>query len=99
MASSGISAKLRLSLHSGTQIEQKPPEVKKKAIDLYLEGMGFQTIWRVLKISYITVYHRVRKAGESVNMTKVEKPVAVVELDEMHSYVGRKRIIVGCGSP
>jgi len=30
--------------------------MKKKAIDLYLEGMGFRAIGRVLKISYGTVY-------------------------------------------
>jgi len=60
--------------------------MKKNAIDLYLEGMGFRTIGRVLKISYGTVYQWVRKAGESVNMTKVEKPVAVVELDNTLTF-------------
>jgi len=53
--------------------------------------MGFRAIGRVLKISYGTVYQWVRKAGESINIIKTEKPVAVVELDEMHSYVGRKK--------
>jgi len=52
--------------------------------------MGFRAIGRILKISYGTVYQRVRKAEESVDMTKVEKPVAIVEIDEMHSHVGRK---------
>jgi len=52
--------------------------------------MGFRVIGRILKISYATVYLWVIKLGESVDMTKAEKPVAVVEIDEMHSYVGRK---------
>jgi len=42
---------------------EKPSEMKKKAIDLYLEGMGFRAIGRVLKISYGTVYQLVRKEG------------------------------------
>jgi len=57
---------------------EKPPELKKKAIDLYLEGMGFRAIGRVLKISYGTVYQWVRKAGESVDVAKDEKTIAVV---------------------
>jgi len=73
--------------------------MKRTAIDLYLEGMGFRAIGRVLEISHGTVYQWVKKYGESVSMPKVEKPVAVVELDEMHSYVGRKKIIAGYGSP
>jgi len=67
--------------------------MKKKAINLYLEGMGFRAIGMVLKISYRTVYQWVKKSGESVDMTKVENPMDVVKLDEMHSYVGLKNII------
>jgi len=78
---------------------EKPPEVKQMALDLYLEGLGFRAIGRILKISHGTVYQWVRKTGESLELPKTEGPVAVVELDEMHSYVGQKKITAGYGSP
>jgi len=78
---------------------EKPPEMKQAAINLYLEGLGFRAIGRLLKISHGTVYQWVKKLGESVELSKAESPVAVVELDEIHSYVGRKKIIAGAGSP
>jgi len=72
--------------------------MKQIAIGLYLEGLGFRAIGRILKISHGTVYQWVRKMGESASLPKAEKPVAVVELDEMHSYVGRKKNTAGYGS-
>jgi len=81
---------LWVRVHGGEAFYKKPPEMKRMAIDLYLEGLGFRAIGRVLKISHGTVYQWVRKMSESASLAKAEKPVAVVELDEMHSYVGRK---------
>jgi len=72
---------------------EKPPETKNKAIGLYLEGLGFRAIGRLLGISHGTVYQWVKKLGESAGLPATEKSVAVVELDEIHSYVGRKKII------
>jgi len=65
----------------------------------YLEGLGFRAIGRILGISYGTVYKWVKKLGESAELPKNENPVAVVELDEIHSYVRLKKIIAGAGSP
>ena len=38
----------------------KPREVSKMALDLYLEGLRSRAIGRVLRISYGTVYQRVK---------------------------------------
>jgi transposase-like protein len=38
----------------------KPVSTKRLALDMYLEGMGFRQIGRVLKISYGTVYKWVK---------------------------------------
>lgn len=75
----------------------KSLEQKKLALTLYLEGMGFRAIGRVLKISYGTVYQWVKKWGESVSLPKSEEPIEIVELDEIHSYVQNKKTTVGAG--
>ena len=64
---------------------------------MYLEGMGFRAIGRVLGISYGTVYQWVKKWGESVSLPKSEAPIEIVELDEIHSYVQNKKTTVGAG--
>lgn len=69
----------------------KSREVRRMALDLYLEGLGFRAIGRVLGISYGTVYRWIKKWGEQVELPVGDGCVPVVELDEMHSYVQSKK--------
>jgi len=57
---------------------------------MYLEGLGFRSIGRVLKINYGTVYVWVKEWGSKVSLPRRETPVEIVELDDMHTYVGQK---------
>ncbi len=75
----------------------KSLEQKRLALEMYLEGMGFRAIGRVLNISYGTVFQWVKKWGESVSLPKSEEPVEIVELDEIHSYIENKKTTVGRG--
>ncbi len=75
----------------------KPPEVKRLALEMYLEGLGFRSIGRILKISHVTVYYWVKHWGEKVSLPKKEAPVEIIELDEMHSYIVNKKTTVGYG--
>ena len=43
---------------------EKSEETKKLALPMYLEGLGFRAIGRLLEISYGTVYQWVRKYGQ-----------------------------------
>ncbi len=71
--------------------------VKRQALELYLEGLGFRSIGRVLGFSNVTILNWVRAFGEQLAAIKSDRPVQVVELDEMHSYVGSKKTIAGYG--
>ena len=75
----------------------KSPEQRRLALEMYLEGMGFRAIGRVLNISYGTVYQWVKKWGESVSLPKSQEPNEIVELDEIHSYIQNKKTTVGAG--
>jgi transposase-like protein len=75
----------------------KPAETKRLALEMYLEGLGFRAIGRILKISYGTVYQWVKEWGSKVSLPQNSEPIAVVELDEMHTYVGSKKTTVGYG--
>ena len=75
----------------------KPIETKRLALEMYLEGLGFRSIGRILKISYGTVYQWVKTWGGQVSLPTKHDCVSVVELDEMHSYIGSKKTTVGYG--
>ena len=75
----------------------KSIETKRLALEMYLEGLGFRSIGRVLKISYGTVYHWIKEWGEKVDLPITSEPIEIVELDEMHTYIMSKKTTVGFG--
>jgi transposase-like protein len=66
----------------------KPLSVKRQALELYLEGLGFRPIGRILNVSHVSVYKRIRSFGNRIEDLKSEEKPNVVEIDEMHSYIG-----------
>ncbi|KQK24399.1 insertion element iso-iS1d protein insA [Chryseobacterium aquaticum] len=76
---------------------EKSDEKKRLALQLYLEGLGFRAIGRVLEINFMTVYYWIKKWGDSVSLPSSESPVEIVELDELHSYVKNKKTTAGSG--
>jgi transposase-like protein len=75
----------------------KSSETKRLAFEMYLEGLGFRAIGRILKISYVTVFQWVKKWGENIELPKRNEAIEVVELDEMHTYVSQKKTTDGYG--
>ena len=75
----------------------KDATVRRLALEMYLEGLGFRAIGRILKISYGTVYQWVKEWGSKVSLPQKEEPVAYVELDEIHTYVHSKKTTDGYG--
>ena len=75
----------------------KSDETKRLALEMYLEGLGFRSIGRILKISYGTVFKWIKEWGEKVSLPKSEKPIEILELDEMHTYIMSKKTTVGYG--
>ena len=76
----------------------KPMSMKKNALHLYLEGLGFRSIGRYLGVSNVSVLNWIRSFGEEVSsLHSTKEEIDFVELDEMHSYIGSKKTIVGFG--
>ena len=75
----------------------KSTATRRLAFQMYLEGLGFRAIGRILKISYGTVYQWIKKWGCNLELPKRNEVIEVVELDEMHTYVGRKKTTDGYG--
>ena len=71
--------------------------VKKKALQLYLEGLGFRSIGRFLGVSHVSVQKWIKKFGQEAEEIKSEDEISIVEMDEMHTYIGNKKNIAGSG--
>ena len=69
-------------------------EIKQEALKLYLEGMGLRAIGRILGFSNVTILRWIRHFGENLPPIKSEEPIETVELDEMHTYVGQKKVLL-----
>jgi transposase len=73
------------------------PVIKRQALQLYLEGLGFRAIGRFLKCSHVAVYNWIKAHGESIEALRSAAGVEVVEMDEMHTYIGSKKTFAGYG--
>jgi transposase-like protein len=71
------------------------PAIKRQALPLYLEGLGFRSIGRFLKCSHVAVYNWIKAHGESIEAIGCAAGVDVVEMDEMHTYTGPKKTFAG----
>jgi len=68
--------------------------VKRQALQLYLEGLGFRSIGRFLGVSHVSVQKWIKKFGQELDDLKSENEIDVVEMDEMHTYIGNKKILL-----
>jgi len=76
----------------------KPKSMKKQALHLYLEGLGFRSIGRFLGVSNVSVLKWIRSFGQEIASLRGEDTmIEMVELDEMHSFIGSKKTTVGFG--
>ena len=76
----------------------KPNSLKKQALHLYLEGLGFRSIGRILGVSNVSVLNWIRDFGKKIQeLNSDNKQIEMVEVDEMHSYIGSKKTTVGYG--
>ncbi len=74
------------------------PYFKRLALMMYLEGLGFRSIGRILGVSNVAVLNWVRDFGmKAGDLPEVETNLKQVEIDEMHTYIGSKKTEEGSG--
>ena len=75
-----------------------PRHIKEMAIKMFLEGVGFRAIGRIVGFSNVAVLGWVKKfAAAQPETVEAKEPIQVMEIDEMHTYVGSKKSLIGCG--
>lgn len=75
----------------------KSVNMKRDALILYLEGLGFRSIGRFLKVSHVAVFNWIKSFGKAIDELRSSQEIEVVEIDEMHTYIGSKKTSFGYG--
>lgn len=75
----------------------KDANTKRNALEMYLEGLGFRSIGRLLKTSHVSIYNWIKSFGKQIDEIRSEGKIEMVEIDEMHTYIGEKKTTVGYG--
>ena len=58
------------------------PEVKRQALELYLEWLGFRSIGRFLKYSHVGIFNWIKSYGSEIQKLSSNAGVEVMKLDE-----------------
>ena len=75
-----------------------PPETKRRALQLYLEGVGFRAIGRLLGVSNVAVLKWIRAFGEEVERCRKPGPAPkIAMIDEVWHFVQAKKTSAGFG--
>ena len=61
------------------------------------KGLGFRSIGRYLNVSHVAVFNWIKSFGERLDEFRNSEEIEVVELDEMHTYIGSKKTTAGYG--
>ena len=83
--------------HFTVECVGKPERLKRDALILYLEGLGFRSIGRFLNVSHVAVFNWIKSFGESIDDIRSDDKIDVVEIDEMHTYISSKKTSLGSG--
>jgi uncharacterized protein YjcR len=62
---------------------------------MYLEGLGFHSIGSLLGVSHVSVLNWMRKYGHELEVIRNPKPTKIVELDELYTISGTKKLAMG----
>ena len=68
----------------------KSSEVRRLAFDMYLEGMGSVQQVEFLVLVMAQFFFWIKQCGSNFDLPVRNETLEVVELDEVHSYVGKK---------
>ena len=69
-----------------------PIEVKENCLKMYVNGLGFRAIERITGVNHNTVIRWVRKSANALpNAPQMSEIPEITEIDELQTFVGKKK--------
>ncbi|MDX2137659.1 MAG: helix-turn-helix domain-containing protein [Chloroflexota bacterium] len=66
-------------------------EMRQQAVKLYSDGLNYRRIGRVLRVDHVTVMLWVKAHTDQLPLPVQPDEVGVIELDELFTFVGKKK--------
>jgi transposase-like protein len=68
-----------------------PVALRQQAVKLYLEGVNYRRIGRLLEVDHKTIMHWVKAYSDQLPPAPLPTDVNNAELDELFTFIGRKK--------
>jgi len=69
-----------------------PDKMRQQGVQMYMDGVNYRRIGRLLKVDHVTVMHWVRAQANQTPATPPLPPqTTVIEMDELFTSIGAKR--------
>jgi len=65
--------------------------VKRVALEMYLEGLGFNSIARILEVSHVSIQQWVKVYGKELEELKNNADIELINLSEVYTYLTKKK--------
>jgi len=80
----------------------KPPgydrAIKEKCLEMYVNGIGFRAIERVMGVHHTTVINWVKQIGNRLDKAPESEEIPeITQIDELQTFIGKKKIRFGFG--
>jgi transposase-like protein len=73
-----------------------PASLRKRAVEMYVDGGNFRRIARHLKVNHQTVANWVAEHAEALPAAPVPEKVKDAEMDELFTFIGTKKTRSTC---
>ena len=68
-------------------------DVRRQALQLYLAGLGFRSIGRLLKCSHVTVSQWIHSYGDAIMSIRPQGQVKTIKINEMQTQIESKHAV------
>ncbi len=69
-------------------------QIRRQALQLYLAGLGFRSIGRLLKCSHVTVAQWINEHGDTIKSIRASSEINVIKTNDLHAYIENNHKVV-----
>ncbi|OFY86348.1 MAG: hypothetical protein A3F72_11135 [Bacteroidetes bacterium RIFCSPLOWO2_12_FULL_35_15] len=66
-------------------------EIKRMALAMYLEGLGYRVIARILEVNHVTIFYWIKEWGIHAKKIRSNDILRSIEINELHTIVAQKK--------
>lgn len=69
----------------------RPDEIKRMALAMYLEGLGYRAIAKIIGVNHVTIFYWIKEWGVHAKKIRSNVILRSIEINELHTIVGQKK--------